>query len=160
MAPPDELSIRPAARADLRGILELYGSAGLDTGRKASLAKARHIFSRMKSYPDYTVYVAAQGTRLAGTFALLIMDNLANGGAPSGIVEDVAVAQDCQGQGIGRKMMDFARERCRKRGCYKLVLSSNRKRVKAHRFYESLGYAQHGYSFSLDVPSWLNRRDI
>ncbi|MBI5241014.1 MAG: GNAT family N-acetyltransferase [Elusimicrobia bacterium] len=155
-----ELAIRPAVAADLPGILELYASSGLDAARQASLAKARRLFGRMRRYPDYKVYVAARGPALVGTFALLVMDNLANGGAPSGVVEDVAVAKDCQGQGIGRRMMDFARELCRRRGCYKLVLSSNRKRKQAHRFYESLGYAQHGISFALDLPSWLNRRDI
>jgi GNAT superfamily N-acetyltransferase len=48
-------------------------------------------------------------------------------------------------------MMAFARERCREKRCYKLVLSSNAKRESAHAFYESLGFARHGYSFRLDL---------
>jgi hypothetical protein len=48
-------------------------------------------------------------------------------------------------------MMAFARNRCREKGCYKLVLSSNGKRERAHAFYESLGFARHGYSFRLDL---------
>jgi hypothetical protein len=38
---------------------------------------------------------------------------------------------------------------CRKHGCYKIVISSNFKRPKAHAFYESLGFKRHGYSFRL-----------
>jgi hypothetical protein len=35
-------------------------------------------------------------------------------------------------------------------GCYKLALSSNLKRADAHRFYQSLGFHQHGISFAID----------
>ena len=44
-------------------------------------------------------------------------------------------------------MMRFALDRCRAKGCYKLALSSNAKRERAHAFYESLGFERHGYSF-------------
>jgi GNAT superfamily N-acetyltransferase len=64
-------------------------------------------------------------------------------------VEDVAVAPERQGQGIGRAMMEHALAECRKAGCYKLALSSNVKREGAHRFYESLGFERHGYSFAV-----------
>ena len=84
---------------------------------------------------------------IAGTYALLVLDNLAKRGARTGIVEDVAVLPARQGQGIGRAMMAHAREQCRAAGCYKLSLSSNLCRQAAHRFYESLGFERHGYSF-------------
>ena len=48
-------------------------------------------------------------------------------------------------------MMEFALERCRQKGCYKLVLSSNAKRTRAHAFYELLGFERHGYSFRVDL---------
>lgn len=87
------------------------------------------------------------------TFALLIMDNLAHGGAPSGIVEDVVVRADHQGLGLGKMMMHFAMDVCRQAGCYKLMLSSNQKRVTAHVFYESLGFDRHGFSFVVPLRS-------
>jgi GNAT superfamily N-acetyltransferase len=65
------------------------------------------------------------------------------------VVEDVAVAPSRQGQGIGRAMMAHAIEECRKAGCYKLALSSNVKRAAAHKFYESLGFERHGYSYAV-----------
>lgn len=86
---------------------------------------------------------------IVGTFALLIMDNLAHQGMPSAIVEDVAVQTTIQGQGIGKLMMKFAMEKSKEAGCYKLVLSSNLKRKEAHAFYESLGFETHGFSFKV-----------
>ncbi len=77
------------------------------------------------------------------------MDNLGHLGAPSAIVEDVVVDPARQGQGIGRAMMDFSVARARDNRCYKMVLSSNAKRERAHAFYERLGFERHGYSFRL-----------
>ena len=93
------------------------------------------------------MFVAMVDGTLAGTYALLILDNLAKRGARAGIVEDVAVLPERQGQGIGRAMMEHARRQCRAAGCYKLMLSSNLSREGAHRFYDSLGFERHGYSF-------------
>jgi GNAT superfamily N-acetyltransferase len=66
------------------------------------------------------------------------------------VVEDVAVLPSMQGKGIGRVMMEHARSECRRAGCYKLALSSNLKRTDAHRFYDSLGFERHGFSFVTD----------
>ena len=78
------------------------------------------------------------------------MHNLAHRGAPSAIAEDVVVDSACQGQGIGRQMMAHALQLAKEAGCYKLALSSNRKRKDAHAFYESLGFQQHGLSFVME----------
>ena len=95
--------------------------------------------------------IVTQCLRDRRTFALLIMDNLANGGMPSGIVEDVAVRRDLQGRGIGKAMMAFAMSECKRSGCYKMMLSSNEIRTDAHKFYESLGFVRHGYGFRVEL---------
>ena len=140
------MEIRPARREDLAAILALYADLETD-GQVLDLPAAESIFARMQQYPNYTVYVAVVEGQIIGAFELLIMDNLAHVGAPSGIVEDVVVHPAWRGQGIGKQMMAFALEQCRQAGCYKLALSSNRKREAAHRFYEALGFQKHGYSF-------------
>ncbi|HET6674647.1 MAG TPA: GNAT family N-acetyltransferase [Nitrospiraceae bacterium] len=144
-----QLTIHPASKADLPDVLRLYAQPALDDGRVISSREAERIFERMARYPDYTLYVAVSENRIVGTFALLVMDNLGHLGTPSGIVEDVAVDPEFQGEGVGTAMMAHAIDRCRERGCYKMVVSSNLKRPKAHAFYESLGFERHGYSFRL-----------
>ena len=144
------LQIRAAAEVDLQSILDLYVEIE-DDSRVLSIEKAQSIFARMQSYPDYKVYVAMLGESIVGTFALLIMDNLAHMGAPSGVLEDVVVHRDWWGKGVGKQMMQFAMNRCRERGCYKMALSSNFKREAAHRFYDDLGFQRHGYSFVVQL---------
>ena len=141
--------VREAQEADLPDILFLYGQLGQDDGTVLNLDEARCIFDRLKSYPDYGIHVALADGKIVGTFALLVMDNLAHRGARSAILEDVVVAEGLRGQGVGKKMMAYACALCREKKCYKMALNSNRHRVAAHRFYESLGYERHGYSFAI-----------
>jgi GNAT superfamily N-acetyltransferase len=144
-----QVTIREATETDLPGVLALYKQPDIDDGTVLEPEDAQYIFARFALYPDYRLYVVTDGEEIVGSFALLIMDNLGHLGAPSGVVEDVVVDPRCQGQGIGRQMMAFAIERCRERGCYKVALSSNLKRERAHQFYDSLGFERHGYSFRI-----------
>lgn len=147
----NDVLIRPAEEEDLEAVLTLYAQPDLDDGAVLTREQAVEVFAKMRSYPDYKIYVAEFGGVIIGTFALLIMDNLGHLGAPSGVIEDVAVDPKWQGQGIGTKMMQFALEVGRYRGCYKVALSSNLKREKAHHFYEKAGFTKHGYSFVVDI---------
>ena len=146
-----EIKVRKAEECDLPQILNLYIQPDMDDGKALSLEDAKNLFNKLKKYPEYKIFVAIYENKTIGTFSLLIMDNLVHEGTPSGIVEAVAVDPKYQGVGIGKKMMQFAMQRCREFGCYKLALSANMMRDKAHRFYESLGFDRHGYSFLIHL---------
>jgi len=145
----NDLEIRKATAADIPFVLELHGQ--IDHEEMLTLDEAHKIFSKFQMYPNYSLYIAKIKDRIIGTFELLIMDNLAHKGAPSGIVEDVVVDNAFRSKGIGRKMMEFAMDVCLQNGCYKLALSSNINRNRAHDFYESLEFKKHGYSFLIEL---------
>lgn len=145
------LLIRPAHEDDLAGVLTLYAQPAMDNGRVLSLADARAVFARFALYPDYVLYVAEDAGTMVGTFALLVMDNIGHQGSPSAVVEDVVVAAERQGGGIGAAMMRFAMAKAAEKGCYKLALSSNARRTQAHHFYENLGFRRHGVSLHVDL---------
>ena len=142
--------IRIAEEKDLPEILALYLQIE-DDSQVLSIEEAKTIYNKMSSYPDYNIYVAENDGLIIGTFALAIMDNLAHMGGKSGLIEDVVVAQSFQGKGIGKQMMKHAIEICKEKSCYKACLSSNLKRHGAHKFYESIGFKIHGYSFKTEL---------
>ena len=145
--------IRRAELEDIRSIISLYSEIDFPGEESLSPEKARSQFLRIQSYPDYNIYVAVHEGQIVGTFALLIIDNLAHNGAPSAVIEDVVVGREWQHRGIGRQMMDYVVRRCREAECYKLMFSSNAVRKEAHKFYESLGFKRHGYSFRVELEA-------
>jgi ribosomal protein S18 acetylase RimI-like enzyme len=151
-----DVIIRQAQDNDLPAVLSLYAQADMDRGQVLTLQRAQSIFEQFKTYPNYRLFIALDNSDtnvVLGTYALLIMHNLAHQGTSSAIVEDVVVKQSHQGQGIGRTMMLHAMELAKLAQCYKLVLSSNRKRQNAHAFYRSLGFQEHGVSFHVNIDS-------
>ena len=141
------MEIRDATDGDLPGVLRILADSGIDGGESFSLEEARRHFARIHECPGFRLLVAVGDGEIVGTYVLQIVQKLGKRGTPAGVVEDVAVAPAHQGQGIGRAMMVHARAACRDAGCYKLALSSNMRRQDAHRFYESLGFERHGFSF-------------
>lgn len=141
------MTIREAAVSDIPEILRAYAESGIGDEDAYTVEEARSQFEALSRYPSYRIFVAESDGAFAGTYALIILDNLNKRGAKAGLVEDVAVLPGFQGRGIGRAMMEHAREQCRAAGCYKMSLSSNLKREAAHAFYDSLGFERHGYSF-------------
>jgi GNAT superfamily N-acetyltransferase len=156
------LLIREATEDDLPAVLTLYAQPAMDNGKVLTLPEAKQLLAQFRQYPSYRLWVACEaesdaspdadnGGQVVGTYALLVMHNLAHQGTPSAIVEDVVVSAERQSQGIGQLMMQHAQEQARVAGCYKLVLSSNQKRERAHAFYESLGFQRHGFSFVIGI---------
>lgn len=141
------MTIREAGPSDIPDILRAYADSGIGGEDAYTVEEARAQYDSLRRYPSYRIFVAELDGTFAGTYALILLDNLNKRGAKSGVVEDVAVLPDFQGRGVGRAMMEHAREQCRAAGCYKMTLSSNLKRESAHAFYDSLGFERHGYSF-------------
>jgi GNAT superfamily N-acetyltransferase len=153
------VTVREAREGDLPDVLALYGQPGMDDGDILPLDEAGHIWRRFARYPSYRLNVADRAGHVVGSYALLIMDNLAHRGAPSAIVEDVVVQPTEQGCGVGTAMMRHALEESAAHGCYKLTLSSSMKREHVHRFYDKLGFERHGFSFLVRPREILAREE-
>jgi len=149
-APPlVAIAIRAANEQDLPAVTALL--AELEAGATdMPLDQARVAFARICLVPAMVVWLVEREERAVGTYTSIIIPNLGHHGAPLMIVESVVVARSERGGGVGAVMMRHAMRQAAAAGCYKLALSSNVKRVDAHRFYRRLGFAQHGVSLTVE----------
>lgn len=143
--------MRPVADHELPALAALLASIDGETPRSLDLLRTQ--LARIRAVPGYTVFVVLADDKVIATFSQLIFPTLAHGGASESLLESVVVADGLRGQGIGRRMMQFAMQRAADAGCYKLALSSNSKRLDAHRFYRGMGFEQHGISFSIQTQT-------
>lgn len=123
--------------------------ATMDDEAPLPLETMRERYAQMRRYPDYRCYFMVDEREVPlGTFALLVFPVMVHDGRPEAIVESVVVAPAARGQGVGKAMMMAAMRLAREAGAAKLALSSNARRLRAHDFYRSLGFTEHGISFS------------
>ena len=59
---------------------------------------------------------------------------------PVGRISMMVVAEEARGAGIGAALVAEAEKRLAAKGCGLVEVTSNRKRQRAHAFYEKLGY--------------------
>ena len=67
---------------------------------------------------------------------------------PVGRITMLAVEEKRRGQGIGTALVAAAEKRLAAGGCGLVEVTSNVKRLRAHAFYERLGYERTSYRFA------------
>ena len=143
----NNLQVNLAAKEDLTILNGLY--ADMNNKPLMSEDKIIEIWQQIQQVPDYYVYLAYLDNKAIGTFSLLFMPTMMHPGFHRSVILDsVTILSRYRGQGYGKQMMQRALKISADAGCYKVTLSSNLKRDRAHNFYESLGFQQHGWSFS------------
>jgi len=134
----DALAVRPARLEDIDEVVSMYEwlfappgarPAQWDAGRAASAL--RHAVSS----DDAVVLVGTLGGEFVG-FCTAYDDILSVRFGRRVWVEDLAVHRDRRSLGIGKRLLDEAKEWARERGATHLELDSAETRADAHRFYE------------------------
>ncbi|MPZ13571.1 MAG: GNAT family N-acetyltransferase [Chloroflexi bacterium] len=147
------MNIREATEGDLPRLMELYfqlsqlGETPEKEPHEPTMAECEAL-QELRSDPCSTCFVIEVDGRIEGSCTLYVLPNLSHGGRPFAIVENVVVDEGSRGSGCGQLLMQHAEARARAAGCYKVALTSNRRRANAHRFYQRLGFAptHHGFT--------------
>ena len=85
------------------------------------------------------LYVAREGERIVGCAELVIFRTLSG---MMGRVEDVVVASDHRGRGLGRELVEYVIDQARSLGVGQLQLTSQPKRVAANALYQKQGFVR------------------
>ena len=139
--PEPKLVLRDARPRDAEAIAALIGSLGYEVGpaeverRAAALTKA-----------GQQILVAEKGA-LVGVLTTSTMIVL-HRPKPVGRISMLVVAEAARGAGIGAALVAEAEKRLAARGCGLVEVTSNRKRLRAHTFYERLGYERTSFRFA------------
>ena len=146
--------VRLAVEEDIPPILALYRQLVIDISsgeleHDASPQEYRRTLAKMRSLPCLELLVAEHDGEVVGTMMLLIVPNLSHRASSWALVENLVVDSRYRRRGCGKLLMDYAVDKARASGCYKIGLASDNRREEAHKFYLSLGFEASAKGFRL-----------
>ncbi|MFA5308594.1 MAG: GNAT family N-acetyltransferase [Dehalococcoidales bacterium] len=134
--------IRKATEKDIPRLLELYRQLSFNPVdyKSPPPEECRRVLRQIQEHPGYSLLVAEENGEAVGTTVLAILPGFAHDTASFGVIEYVVVDEKCRSRGIGKELMEYCLARAREAGCYKVILTSDKRRERAHKFYRELGF--------------------
>ena len=86
------------------------------------------------------IVVENENAEIIGTLQLSFIQYLTYRGGIRAQIEAVRIRKDQRGLGIGKTMFEWAINRAKERNAHLLQLTTDKKRPKAIKFYEDLGF--------------------
>jgi len=85
------------------------------------------------------IFVAQNDGEIIGMVSLLFTISTALGGKVA-LLEDMIIAPDFQGKGVGKRLLAHAITEAKNLTCKRITLLSDTDNLNAHRFYEQFGF--------------------
>ncbi|MDC9825745.1 GNAT family N-acetyltransferase [Devosia sp. ZB163] len=147
------LNFRDATPADLGFIVGLIVEDSVvptnDLPDQPSHPRYLAAFAAIEADPNQTLVIAEYEGKRVGTLQLTFIPGIARLGEFRCLIEAVHIVPTHRNLGLGSEMIGWAIEQARARGCGIVQLTSNKKRLDAHRFYERLGFSKSHEGFKL-----------
>jgi N-acetylglutamate synthase-like GNAT family acetyltransferase len=140
--PQPKPQIRDAKPSDAPRLAELIRYLGHQIDEKA----VRENLSALKKTGDIPLVATLEKTvvGLCGVRKQIVISRP----APLGRITSLVVAEDAQGHGIGRMLVQAAEAWMEKAGCQMVEVTSNDRRAEAHAFYRHMGYERTSIRFA------------
>ena len=143
------ITVRPGTISDAADLARLTHQLGYEM----SAAEAATRLTRVLARPDHKVLIAEANGATVGWIHASLSEHL--DADTSVLIEGIVVNSAHRRQGIGEMLLAQAEAWGRERGCSMVRLRSTSTRLKAHKFYEKLGYtnvkAQFAFAKGLDA---------
>jgi ribosomal protein S18 acetylase RimI-like enzyme len=143
----EEMRVRRAAVSDLPAVVALFKLP--NEGNRLDLEGGKDPFDPVyvealaSMTEDNALYVAdLPSVGVIGVFQLTFVRHVGYQGGLVAQVENVVVDRAHRSRGVGETMMRFAVDRARARKAFRVQLTSNKTRTRAHAFYERLGFVR------------------
>jgi len=139
------MTLRKAQKKDIYFILEMIAEDPLgkfrEDFRDPIPIAYLEAFQKIEADKNQELIVLVNDKKdLIGCFQLSFIQYLTYKGGIRAQIEGVRIKKDHRGRGLGKIMFEWAINRSKERGAHLLQLTTDKKRPKAIKFYEDLGF--------------------
>ncbi|WP_372450227.1 GNAT family N-acetyltransferase [Priestia filamentosa] len=97
-------------------------------------------FQAIKDDPNNELVVAVDGNKVIGVQQITFTPYITHQGGWRATIEGVRTSSSVRSKGVGTKLIKWAIQRAKERGCHLIQLTTDKKRDDALRFYKHLGF--------------------
>ena len=144
--------IRKVKLAEITNVLDLIDEFNRATAERPTEIELSDIYQSLVSNGGCVVGAFVEG-KMVGTCTINICPNFSWGGQPYAMIENVIVTQSQRGKGIGKALLNFAKDYAMSAGCYKVALMTGSKKPETLQFYESAGFSGDKVGFQVRRPT-------
>ena len=147
-----DILVREATKSDLpavgkllEGLIDAMDSTeGIDA--EIALKNYKHLLSDTGSH----FLVAAREGTPVGFINFTVRQTILHE-SPSALIDELVVAEEHRGKGVGSQLVQAAIEKCRNLGCCEVEVSTEKTNLKARKFYKQCGFEEIGTLFEVDL---------
>ena len=148
-------AIRPTVLNDADTIAPLFDAYRQFYGKPSDLSQAREFIRERLERNESVILLAEDESGRALGFVQLFPSFTSVQARRLWVLNDLYVTEEARGHGVGRALLEAAREHAVKTGAKRLTLETMEDNRKAWALYESLGYVKSGpevryYTLELD----------
>jgi len=142
-----QIEICDAKFEDLERLCEIYSEAFSETS-----PMTKHWWNIMEN-PNIIYRVVIVDGKILGVATLITIGKILRSGSRMGLIEDVAIATEARGLGLGKLLIEDLLHVGMDKGCYKVVLNCSEANVG---FYEKCGMYKAEHQMRWDRPKKQN----
>jgi PhnO protein len=136
--------IRAATGSDAsqayRLLAHLQQFAGVEVSEEAAFVRQ---FRQVLAEPRFRAFVAEEAGDVRGVITVWLRESLFHSG-PVALIDELVVAEDRRGQGIGTRLLEHVVGACTALGCAEVEVSTEADNRPARAFYARHGFVEEG----------------
>lgn len=134
-----DIELRKATVEDIPGLDKVMQVISDGPGDREKMAELIENISRDR-HKYLLAAVNRENGEIVGSLLGVVFEDICGDCRPILLVENVAVLDKCQGQGVGRRMFEEIERWGREMDCHYEMLVSGMNRTGAHKFYKRIGF--------------------
>jgi len=131
--------IKQVSFQNINGVLDLIDEFDRKQSNRPNDDKISEIYTSLTQNSG-CVLGAYLNNQIIGTCTINICQNFSWSGKSFAIIENVIVTESQRNKGVGKALLNFAKNYAIEHKCYKIILMTGSKKSKTLKFYESAGF--------------------